>query len=351
MLRARPTVARVRWTITRLLVLAIFAGALALGIGTPADASRAQSTDGAAAATKESGHLYDRLVIIGASASDGFGVAVFEEVAANAQPAESTPAATKKGRRVSLNLSDVLRLAMTTNESTASDSPKRIVHHYASGFFFSNPGVVGRGEVDRALNAKPTLVLGLDFLFWYVYGTVSAEGTKMQTSEERLANLDAGLAQLDRVVAAGVPLVISDVPDMHAAIGKMLAKNQVPAVETIASANTRIAEWIATRPTARLIRLSQILGLLKAGGTVDLAGRTWTTDEFGDFLQRDQLHPTFVGTVIIAAALIDLARGNEPTLDPPYEFTPATIRARAIAQDAKKPQKPAPVTGDSKASQ
>ena len=267
------------------------------------------------------GHLYDRIAVVGASASDGFGVSV----RADAPPADSTA---KKPIPIRVNLSDVLRYAAT---------PGRVImHHYSSGFFFANPGPTGRGEIDRALKIKPTLVLGLDFLFWYVYGTVTAEGKPMTTGADRLSNLQLGLDQLDRIVNAGIPLVIADIANMHDAIGKMLSENQVPDVQTIGNANTRIMEWVKARPLVKIMPLSQILETLKSGGAIDLAGKSWNPAELGELLQNDQLHPTFAGTVVLAAGLIDLAKTNDPSAPPPFDFDPKLIRERALEKSAAK---------------
>lgn len=267
------------------------------------------------------GHLYDRIAVVGASASNGFGVSV----RADAPPADSTA---KKPIPIRVNLSDVLRYAAT---------PGRVImHHYSSGFFFANPGPTGRGEIDRALKIKPTLVLGLDFLFWYVYGTVTAEGKPMTTGADRLSNLQLGLDQLDRIVNAGIPLVIADIANMHDAIGKMLSENQVPDVQTIGNANTRIMEWVKARPLVKIMPLSQILETLKSGGAIDLAGKSWNPAELGELLQNDQLHPTFAGTVVLAAGLIDLAKTNDPSAPPPFDFDPKLIRERALEKSAAK---------------
>ena len=96
------------------------------------------------------GHLYDRIAVVGASASDGFGVSV----RADALPADSNapvdpngkPTVAKKLTPVLLNLSDVLRYATkTTTDGTTSQ--RVIMHHYSSGFFFANPGPTGQGEI------------------------------------------------------------------------------------------------------------------------------------------------------------------------------------------------------------
>ena len=285
------------------------------------------------------GHLYDRIAVVGASASDGFGVSI----RADAPPADSTapvdpngkPTVAKKPMPVLLNLSDVLRYATkTTTDGTTSQ--RVIMHHYSSGFFFANPGPTGQGEIYRALKIKPTLVLGLDFLFWYVYGTVTADGKPMTTGADRFSNLELGLEQLDRIVSAGIPLVIADIADMHDAIGKMLSENQVPNVQTIGSANIRIMEWVKARPLVKIMLLSQILETLKKGGSIDLAGKSWNPAELGELLQDDQLHPTFAGTVVIAAGLIDLAKTNDPSTPPPFDFDPKLIRERVLKKAAAK---------------
>ena len=196
----------------------------------------------------------------------------------------------------------------------------------------------------QALKIKPTLVLGLDFLFWYVYGTVTAEGKPMATGADRLSNLELGLEQLDRIVNAGIPLVIADIADMHDAIGKMLSENQVPNVQTIGSANIRIMEWVKARPLVKIMPLSQILETLKKGGSIDLAGKSWNPAELGALLQDDQLHPTFAGTVVIAAGLIDLAQSNDPSTPPPFDFDPKLILEKVLEKAATKKE----VKADSK---
>ena len=285
------------------------------------------------------GHLYDRIAVVGASASDGFGVSV----RADAPPVDLTapvdpnakPNVAKKPTPVQLNLSDVLRYAAKTT-TYGTTSQRVIMHHYSSGFFFTNPGPIGQGEIYRALKIKPTLVLGLDFLFWYVYGTVTAEGKPMTTGADRFSNLELGLEQLDRIVSAGIPLVIADIADMHDAIGKMLSENQVPDIDTIEKVNTRIMEWVKARPLVKIMLLSQILETLKKGGSIDLAGKSWNPAELGALLQDDQLHPTFAGTVVIAAGLIDLAKSNDPSTPPPFDFDPKLIRKRVLEKAATK---------------
>ncbi len=288
--------------------------------------------------TIEPGHLYDRIAIVGASASDGFGVIVKEEKSdTNPRPAA-----------VHLNMTKVLRHAAEAHAvgsasatgaapATGDDAPAPIIHHYASGLFFASPGTVGRGEIDRALKSKVTLVIALDYLFWFVYGTVTADGKPMTEEAERVANLESGLAQLDRLLAEGVPVVTGTIPDVRDSIGKMLSKAQVPDPATIVAANARIAEWVAARPGVRLVPLADILVTLKTGEPVSLGGTSWDPAKWGAMLQGDQLHPTFCGTVALAAGIMMTAAEFDPSSPSPWTLDPEAIKQCAIAAEKKKP--------------
>jgi hypothetical protein len=95
-------------------------------------------------------------------------------------------------------------------------------------------------------------------------------------------------------------------------------------------------EWVKARPLVKIMPLAQILETLKKGGSIDLAGKSWNPAELGALLQDDQLHPTFAGTVVIAAGLIDLAKSNDPSTPPPFDFDPKFIRERVLEKAATK---------------
>src|SRR5690348_5857360 len=52
-------------------------------------------------------------------------------------------------------------------------APHEPVRNFANTLFFMHPVAAGRHQVEQALEARPALVIGLDFLFWFCYG----EGT------------------------------------------------------------------------------------------------------------------------------------------------------------------------------
>ena len=105
--------------------------------------------------------VFARMAVLGASVSAGFGLEI------------ETGAPT--------SLADVLDAA-----ATAEHDP---VLNGADLLFFVIPEEVAAKSVAKALEARATLVVAVDFLFWFGYGEVANE-------EERSKRLAAGLAFL-----------------------------------------------------------------------------------------------------------------------------------------------------------
>src|SRR6266705_2377773 len=121
---------------------------------------------------------WQRVVVIGASASAGFVL--------------SEPFGGTLTSRCRLNR--YLDAAITV--------PHSPVESLASSLFFMNPEAFAPVQVAAATNARPTLVVGLDFLFWFCYGDGS-------TDAERAQRFEGGLKLLDQLHC---PLVVGDIP-------------------------------------------------------------------------------------------------------------------------------------------
>jgi hypothetical protein len=271
------------------------------------------ATDPTAAPTVDAATLFERPIIIGASASDGFGVSVREHGA-------------KPGDGVGVSLADILRVALKA---------PRTVEAYSSSMVFANPGPILSGEMERALRHSPSIIIGIDFLFWYVYGTSSAGGTPMRTPEQRMANLELGLAQADLALARGIPVIVGDIPDMKAAIGKMLSRAQVPDASTLDAVNARIREWASSRPGARVFRLRESVMSISTNGSMRAGGTDWSVEDHGPLLLRDELHPSFAGLVAVASAVVEsaatlLPEDSRAAFESSFEFDPMWIRRRLL---------------------
>jgi len=232
-------------------------------------------------------HLFDRVGLIGASATDGFGVRV-EGVAADGVSKEIHSA----------DLGDVFNAACRRPVTLS---------RYASLFFYSDPLNTGQRAVDRLLRFQPTCVIAVDFLFWYGYGTIGADGGALRSEDDRLALLEIGLTQLDRLAQTGVPIVVGDFPDMREAVGKMLSDAQMPAPKTLQRLNERLSAWASTRPNVRVLTLSTLTPALEHGQPIEIRGRMWSKANDGALLQLDRLHPTFIGSMAMLAKACELA--------------------------------------------
>jgi hypothetical protein len=221
---------------------------------------------------------FERVAVMGASMSAGFALDV------------------EVGRLVSM--AEVVDRALTVEHAPVAGA--------ADVFFFMRPREVGKELAEKALAARPTLVVGLDFLFWYGYGF-------FRTDEERLESLEAGLAELARV---DCPLVLGDLPDMSESIGKMLRADQVPKPACLARLNARIAEWARARG-ATLVPLAATLDGLRQGGVVRSGVRTYAGQAARALLQPDRLHPTLEGLACVTVMALDgFARGRGYLDDP-----------------------------------
>jgi len=258
----------------------------------PAPAAPATSGDAAAPpavapAAPTTLETFRRVGLIGASATAGFGVRLDT----------TTPDGSAKEVHAA-DLGDVLRAAC---------SEPIVISRFGSIYFYDDPLGTGPREIDRVLRFGPTCVIGVDFLFWYGYGFRNIRGEPMRDESERLELLEEGLRQLDRVVQLGVPVVVGDFPDMSDSIGRILQAAQVPAKPTLVRLNARLAEWAATRSNVRVLHLSSLVPRLESGESLIIRGAPWSREQYGTTLQRDRLHPTFMGCVALMASACELA--------------------------------------------
>ncbi len=208
----------------------------------------------------------ERVVVVGASMSAGFALDV------------------EVGRLVSMG--DVVDRALT-----AEHAPVVTV---ADMFFFTQPRTIGEGIAAKALEARPTLLVALDYLFWYGYGTVGDE-------RERFVRVDEGLRLLERF---DCPIVVGDLPDMSESIGKMLSAAQVPSPQCRARLNERIRAWARTRG-ATVVALADTVEKLRTGGAVRGGRRSYEGASAKALLQGDRLHPTLEGLACVVVMTLE----------------------------------------------
>jgi hypothetical protein len=140
----------------------------------------------------------ERIAVVGASMSAGFGGMPFGDAFANAAPRSQIEAA-------------------------------------ANVMLFQDPIGESRLQIERAIAFRATTIVALDFLFWDLYASPEPAW--------RDRALEAGLGELERARASGAWILVGDIPHVTTASELLLSKSNVPDAETLAAYNAKIAAW------------------------------------------------------------------------------------------------------------
>ncbi len=216
-----------------------------------------------------------RIAIIGASVSYGFGLSLELEV--NCMLTPFVDAALLLPQEETLNLSD--------------------------GSMFMGPISRGQDQLERALDATPTVILGGDFPFWFGYGSGNLEG--------RMQRLERGLKLLEQVEGH---ILLGDFPDMSPAVngscalmggGPIIHASQIPSVEEQAKLNERLREWATGRENVHLFAMSSFVQSLTSPEPLEIRGNVIDVEAKQLLLQADLLHPTVKGTALFTILMFD----------------------------------------------
>lgn len=278
------------------LVLALAAGALAaLPILAPGDPPAPELL------VEQRESALSRVAVVGASASAGF-LCLFPD----------HPAPVTLDRALWSVLADE-----TTAEFSLSATP----------MFFTNSREIGPALLADALATRPTLLVALDFLFWFAYGNVDANGRWITDESQRLALFDAGLRLLDRFEG---PMVVGDIPDMTPAIGLMLSRSQVPQRETLAALNARLREWAGARPRVIIMPIAELIEEIRAGDGLTIGPRSWDAQTARTLILPDNLHPSPQGQIVSAIIIADLLAERLPDVEASHFNTNQTRAAARL---------------------
>jgi hypothetical protein len=217
---------------------------------------------------KKPAGLLDRVVTVGASVTHGFG--------------------------------NNLPLAELVEESI--QGPHAAVKNFSKGLQFLDPVRFGEEQIDQCLGHRATLVIGVDFLFWYAYGPALRNKTEL---ERRLQKFRLGLKQLERLTC---PVVVGDLPDMTGASRIMLNPGLIPSPPVLAALNQEFVTWARGKKNVVVVPLTAWLNTLKDG--------KWQVPASPDgkhparnldpelVFQWDRLHLSRLGTVAFVDRLV-----------------------------------------------
>jgi len=164
----------------------------------------------------------------------------------------------------------------------------------ANVMLFRDPLGDTKRQIDRAIAFRATVVIGLDVLFWDVYGH---------------GELEPALAELERARQTGAWIVIGDVPLITTASEMLLPKEAIPSEPVLAAANDRIRAW-ATRDRVLLVPLTAWTAPLRSGGTIEL--RPGERVPAASLMSIDGLHANALGTWYLLDRLDQLIEEKLP---------------------------------------
>lgn len=165
----------------------------------------------------------------------------------------------------------------------------------------------GAQQLERAKKQQPTVLLAVDFLFWFAYGDIQTEGTS--EGDARLARLRHGLGLLDGMPCA---MLISDLPDMRGASRRMLRPSMIPSPDDLKALNAEIRTWASTRPRVRVFELAATVARLKDQGVALQCGDHEVPSGPGALLQKDLLHANRLGMAYLGHCLQPVVRDLVP---------------------------------------
>ncbi len=188
-------------------------------------------------------------------------------------------------------------------EAVLAEPGQSEVFGHSTAMFFSRAWEIGPTLMDQALAHEPTLLVAIDYLFWFGYGHLDELGRPLHDEQQRLDLLEFGLKQLERFDG---PIVVGDFPDMSPAIGLMLARRQVPTPQTLETLNSRVQAWASERPNVIVMPLADMVRQIGEGEGLEMGERTWTSEQTALFVVADKLHPSPEGQIASVTIVADL---------------------------------------------
>ena len=234
--------------------------------------SAAQDNDAPEVAEEKRPPVLERVVVAGASVSDGFGLS--------------------RELKTGIKLAHVFKAACSAEE--AEFIP------LGDARFFLNPRSAGAQIIKSARDDGATCFIGVDFLFWYAYG--------VKSEEARVSHIDAALKELERL---DCPVFLGDLPDMSIALegnyfGRpMISPEMIPSLETLAKINERLNTWAAEREDAHVVPLASLLKKIQSGDDIQLREVLYQPENLKELLQSDLLHLTAEGSMAVCLLVGD----------------------------------------------
>ncbi|MBW8863953.1 MAG: hypothetical protein JF609_03335 [Verrucomicrobia bacterium] len=225
--------------------------------------------------------VWQRVVVIGASASGGFVLS---------EPFGGT---------------ETTRCKLHYYLDAAIITPHAPLKNFGTAMFFLSPDALAVQQVESATNSHPTLVVAVDFLFWFCYGVENSDAARAQ-------HFETGLKLLEQIHC---PLIIGDIPDASSATNSgIIGPDQVPDGASLRAANDRLKKWAASHPQVTIVPLAEFMRAVKADEAIKLHTTTLPAGSTRALLQGDGLHPTPRGAAVLSLGIWDAYLKTHPKI-------------------------------------
>lgn len=231
--------------------------------------------------------------------------------------APKAPAALEKVAIVGASVSAGVGLDPTSDPLQGQESKLRLAHVVEASIvgahgplvdlsdymFFSAPKPTAKRRAKEAVDAKPSVLVAIDFLFWLGYGPGSEKA--------RLERVDEGLKALEGVKG---PILLGDLADFNGVqvSRMMLAPEAIPPKEVLEKLNARIAEWAKGHKNVTVVPIREMFRKVNAGEEFEIHGNKFDKGARARLMQDDGLHTTIEGTCALWVLAVDTWLATKP---------------------------------------
>ena len=251
--------------------------------------------------------IFNRVVVTGASVTAGYGI--------------TTPPVKGDLGAYQVNMKHIMEGMITSKHED--------VIYFGDLYFFKKSKENAKVFIEKIKECQPTLVVGIDFLFWFGHGTPPKD---VDVQAYRMEKLQFALESLEQL---SVPVIIGNLPDVSGAVGKMLSANQIPTKETLQKLNERIHRWGNSHENVTVIDAYSLWSKAMRGEEIVLFDFTWPEGSQATLLQKDMLHTKLEGTVAASLLVAKATKTDCMETDPKVIMKKAEAAARADARSTK----------------
>ena len=200
---------------------------------------------------------------------------------------------------------------------------------------------------EEAREQSPTLLIALDYLFWFGYGKKGVNGTAPFRRERRDTTRDWNFwrSGWPNSIGSSARFSLAIFPTCPKPSATCLGLSQMPAPETLKALNTRLREWAGTHPNVTIVPVAGMIESMKMNSPFMAGRQQWVQDSHERFIQRDNLHPTLDGLIVFTQESMSRLVEADPMIEKDdFDFDIESVRNRIYERNRPEGTSPNPYT-------